>query len=64
MSEGQEKLEHAHGQTQDCKQPEMSAATRQVLQRVRKMIPPMLASFHKGMYSFGDGAGSKGEVPR
>lgn len=49
MSEGQEKLEHTHGQTQDRKHPEMSKATRDVLLRVRKMIPPMLASFHKGM---------------
>lgn len=48
MSEGQEKLEHTHGQTQDQKQPEMSKATKQVLQRVRRMIPPMLPSFHKG----------------
>lgn len=49
MSEGQEKFEHTHGQTQDWKQPEMSKATRDVLQRVRKMIPPLLPSFHKGM---------------
>lgn len=50
MSEGQEKLEHTHGQTQTPQQPEMSKATREVLQRVRRMIPPMLPSFHKGEF--------------
>lgn len=49
MSEGQEKLKHTHGQTHNPQQPEMSKATREVLQRVRRMIPPMLPSFHKGM---------------
>lgn len=28
--------------------PQMSRATRDVLMRVRKMIPPMLEKFHKG----------------
>lgn len=28
----------------------MSAATKEVLARVRQMIPPMLESFHKGAY--------------
>lgn len=51
MSEGQEKLQHTYGQTQNPKQPGMSKATREMLQRVRKMIPPMLPSFHKGMPS-------------
>ncbi|KAL8414998.1 hypothetical protein RB594_005995 [Gaeumannomyces avenae] len=28
--------------------PEMSAATKEILGRVRRMVPPMLESFHKG----------------
>lgn len=28
--------------------PTMSAATKEVLVRVRRMIPPMLETFHKG----------------
>lgn len=50
MCEGKENLQHTHGQTQDRKQPEMSKATREVLHRVRRMIPPMSPTFHKGMY--------------
>ncbi|ROT37209.1 YjeF domain-containing protein [Sodiomyces alkalinus F11] len=34
--------------TIDSKPPEMSAATKEVLGRVRRMIPPMLNHFHKG----------------
>lgn len=29
-------------------QPEMSAATREILGKVRQMVPPMLEKFHKG----------------
>ena len=29
--------------------PEMSAATRGVLAKVRRMVPPMLDKFHKGI---------------
>lgn len=32
--------------------PEMSAATRGVLARVRRMVPPMLDKFHKGSSFF------------
>jgi len=28
--------------------PEMSPATRDILMKVRKMVPPMLEKFHKG----------------
>lgn len=28
----------------------MSAATKNVLAKVRRIIPPMLESFHKGLY--------------
>ncbi len=28
--------------------PDMSAATKSVLSKVRRMIPPMLDKFHKG----------------
>lgn len=28
--------------------PEMSAATRELLGKVRQMVPPMLEKFHKG----------------
>lgn len=31
--------------------PEMSAKTREVLGRVRQMVPPMLDKFHKGASS-------------
>lgn len=31
-----------------CPTPNMSAATKEVLSRVRQMIPPMLEKFHKG----------------
>jgi ATP-dependent NAD(P)H-hydrate dehydratase len=30
--------------------PGMSRATREILAKVRKMIPPMLEKFHKGKY--------------
>jgi len=30
-------------------QPKMSQAARETLQKVRKMIPPMLEKFHKGL---------------
>lgn len=30
--------------------PEMSAATKDVLAKVQRMIPPMLESFHKGIF--------------
>jgi ATP-dependent NAD(P)H-hydrate dehydratase len=28
--------------------PQMSSATRDILLKVRKMVPPMLEKFHKG----------------
>lgn len=31
-------------------EPEMSSATKEVLARVRQMVPPMLEKFHKGVY--------------
>lgn len=38
--------------------PDMSPATREILGRVRQMIPPMLEKFHKGVstlsYQVGD----------
>ena len=34
--------------TADSSSPEMSAATKDVLSKVQRMIPPMLESFHKG----------------
>ncbi|KAL8646675.1 MAG: hypothetical protein Q9226_006757 [Calogaya cf. arnoldii] len=30
-------------------QPEMSPATKELLKKVRMMVPPMLEKFHKGM---------------
>lgn len=48
MSEGNEKLELNAGRPGDDNKPKMSKATRDTLQRCRKMIPPMLAHFHKG----------------
>lgn len=38
--------------THSAAAPEMSAATRSVLGKVRRMIPPMLDKFHKGPFSF------------
>lgn len=32
--------------------PEMSAATKEMLARVRQMVPPMLEKFHKGTVCF------------
>jgi ATP-dependent NAD(P)H-hydrate dehydratase len=32
--------------------PDMSAATKDVLAKVQRMIPPMLESFHKGSNQF------------
>lgn len=29
--------------------PEMSSATKDILAKVRKMVPPMLEKFHKGL---------------
>jgi ATP-dependent NAD(P)H-hydrate dehydratase len=31
------------------KQAEMSAATKEILGKVRQLVPPMLEKFHKGM---------------
>lgn len=32
-------------------QPEMSPATKELLKKVRMMVPPMLEKFHKGTSS-------------
>ena len=34
--------------------PNMSATTKEMLARVRQMIPPMLEKFHKGVFYFLD----------
>jgi hypothetical protein len=31
--------------------PEMSAATKSILNKVQRLVPPMLESFHKGELS-------------
>ena len=33
-------------------QPEMSPATKELLKKVRMMVPPMLEKFHKGPFPF------------
>lgn len=44
-------LSYSKTMPSDASKPDMSAATKDVLTKVQRMIPPMLDTFHKGMCS-------------